>query len=420
MDIRSFTCAFKRPIATMKKNETRLIMRSASLFALAFSVLSLGSLTGISASYAQDGGAVSAVGDDSLGNPATAVTPEESPFGDEPQVIDNTAAPVATTTKTTTTTVSTTAPAQPTAVAPTPVETPDVDSVSAVAQEPPQGQLPPAEEPQAKTSVTPLPADASGVAEGGNVMDPNGQTKKYSGQYFDANAVVPNRALSALPNAAPRMVDPKYEPGSRFIIANGTASAQSFEGQYVAATRAIKLQRYAAAMEMFEKLYKQESKDPRVLMGLAVAQQGAGFNESAAQTYEELLQVQPNNANAIVNLMGIMKNQYPSVTLNRLMELRQKYPNNAGIPAQIGLVSADLKNYDDSMRYLEIAASMEPSNPSHIYNMAIVADHQGNAPKAIQYYERALQMDASVTGTATESIPRDKIYDRLSVLRRKI
>lgn len=384
-------------------------MRSVSFFALALSVLALSSFVTVSVSYAQ----ISAVGEDSLGGSAEPA-PAQSPFGEEdgPQVIDDAAEQEASSATATTKTT----PAPVTATATNDTATPVAPSQDQLSADDEDEDAPV----KATTTVQALPDQTEGVAQGGNIMDPAGQTQKYSGEYFDSYSVVPDKRFSKSLEAPPTIVDPKFQPGTVFVYATGTAGAQSFESQYVAATRALKLQRYAAAMEMFEKLYKQESKDPRVLMGLAIAQQGAGFTESAAQTYEELLQVQPNNANAIVNLMGIMKNQYPSVTLTRLLELRQKYPSNPGIPAQIGLVNADLKNYDDAMRYFEIAASLEPGNASHIYNMAIVADHQGNPSKAIQFYERALQMDASVTGTATENLPREKIYDRLAVLRRKV
>ena len=225
--------------------------------------------------------------------------------------------------------------------------------------------------------------------------------------------------LAAAGATGPRKVDPALEPGQRFVVVDKAGSAGSFESQYIAATRALKLGRYAAAMEMFEKLYKKNHKDPRILMGLAVAQQGAGFRESAANTYEDLLKIQPNNADAIVNLMGIMRTQYPSVTLKKLTELRGKYPNNPGIPAQMGLINADLNNYEDAIRDLEIAASMDPTNPSHIYNMAIVTDRAGNPSKAIRLYEQALQLDATYGSTAS-SLPREQIYDRLVVLRRKV
>lgn len=291
------------------------------------------------------------------------------------------------------------------------------DAAASAPTLPPQTELK-AQEP-ANSPITPLPqADQSEVA-GTNVMGDAGVDQKHSGTYYDATSLVPDSELEAAGVIGPRKVDPVYEPGSSFIVVEPAGKASSYEAQYVAGTRALKLERFAAAMEIFEKLYKRNHKDTRVLMGLAIAQQGAGFSESAARTYEELLEIQPNNADAIVNLMGIMRGQYPSVTLRKLSELREKFPGNPGIPAQMALISAEAGEYHEAMKYYEVAASMEPANPSHIYNMAIVLDKKGDSAGAIKFYERALLMDASYRGHES-TLPRDQIYDRLVVLRRKI
>ena len=304
---------------------------------------------------------------------------------------------------------ATVAPAAPAATA-----APDVTNAPA---QPAQVELK-AEEPK-NSELTPLPGDAQGEVAGTNVMGDSGADQRHSGTYYDANALVPDSELANAGVTGPRKIDPAYEPGSRFVVVERGGRATSYEAQYVAATRALKLERYAAAMEMFQKLYSRHNKEPRVLMGLAIAQQGAGFSESAARTYEELLAIDPNNPDAVVNLMGIMRGQYPSVTLRKLSDLRDKFPTNPGIPAQMALISAESGEYQEAMKYFEIAASMEPTNPSHIYNMAIVLDKKGDAKGAIRFYERALLLDASRNGVES-SVPRDQIYDRLVVLRRKI
>jgi Flp pilus assembly protein TadD len=273
------------------------------------------------------------------------------------------------------------------------------------------------EEP-ANPPLTPLPQEDTADITGTNVMGDGGVEQKHSGTYYDADSLVPDSQLSGAGITGPRKVDPAYEPGGRFVVVERGGKATSYEAQYMAGTRALKLERFAAAMEIFEKLHNKDPDDPRVLMGLAVAQQGAGFSESAARTYENLLEVQPNNADAVVNLMGIMKAQYPAVTLRKLSELRDKYPSNAGIPAQMALINAETGEYQDALKFFEIAASMEPNNPSHIYNMAIVLDKKGDVKGAISHYERALLLEASYRAR-NETIPRDKIYDRLVVLRRK-
>ncbi len=267
---------------------------------------------------------------------------------------------------------------------------------------------------ETELSTPALPEADNVTTQGTNVMGDAGVNEKHSGTYYRSDALVPSADVSG-----PRKVDPAVEPGQSLVVVKRTGTALSTEAQYIAATRALKLGRYAAAMEMFENLYAKNHKDPRIIMGLAVAQQGAGFNESAARTYEDLLKVQPNNADAIVNLMGLMREQYPSKTLAKLQELRSKYPTNPGIPAQLGLISGEMKNYDDAFKYFDVASTMDPRNPSHIYNMAIISDRAGKTRQAIQYYERALQMDASY-GSNANTLPRDEIYDRLVVLRRKV
>ena len=269
------------------------------------------------------------------------------------------------------------------------------------------------------SSAVPVAPETSGSVTGTNVMGDDGVKTQHSGTFYDADSLVPDSELSSAGATGPRKMDPAFEPGSKFMVVEKGASASSYEGQYVAATRALKLGRYPAAMEMFESLYNKNSKDPRILMGLALSQQGAGFTESAARTYEDILNVQPDNEDAIINLMGLMREQYPSVTLKKFTELRAKYPLNPGIPAQIALISADMGDYDNALKYFDIAASIDPRNASHIYNKAIVLDKKGDVKGAIQLYERALLMDAS-GAAAVNGLNREQIYDRLVVLRRKV
>lgn len=393
-----FTLSLSGMRSAMKNTDKRSIVTGLSLFALALcSFVPMGM-----AENAAPGGTVSVV------EPAPSEPvpngPGDGAFGEEfpPQPVSVAPAEEAT----------------PTAVnEPTPVPAAE-GTVSAVSEvTPPVAST--TDAPPSEQELITVPQDAQGSVTGTNVMGDSGVEQKHSGTYYDSNALVPDSDLAAAGAVGPRKVDPAYEPGSKFVVVEKGAKASSYEGQFVAATRALKLGRYAAAMEMFEKLYKRNHKDPRVLMGLAVAQQGAGFKESAARTYEDLLKVQPNNADAIVNLMGLMKDQYPSVTLKKLGELRNKYPSNPGIPAQMALINAGQDNYDDAIRYFEVAASMDPQNSSHIYNMAIVADKKGDVSNAIKLYERALQLDASY-GDVANSLPREQIYDRLVVLRRKV
>ena len=231
--------------------------------------------------------------------------------------------------------------------------------------------------------------------------------------YYDSHLNVPTGPLSE--TVGPRKVDPVLEPASKLIISKKTADKGDIEAQIIAANRALDLERYESALEMFDQLFERNPRDVRILMGRAVAQQKLGMDDVAILSYENLLDVAPENTDAIVNMMGLIKKQYPAVALRRLTDLREKFPGNAGIAAQLGMTYAQMGDNQQALQSLGTASSLEPNNAQHVYNMAVVADRAGSKVMAVQYYEQSLQTDA-VYG-AGRSIPREKIYDRLSKLR---
>jgi Flp pilus assembly protein TadD len=292
----------------------------------------------------------------------------------------------------------------------------DTASSAPVPTPPPSADLPaiggsqPAQGPDSSMAIAGA-NDASGVSDARAVSRPEGS---MSGKdiYYDN---VPTTPMGA---TGPRKINPELEPASRFIVVKQDHEASDTESMLVAANRALKLGRYDAALDMFNQLYEKNSHDPRILMGRAVAQQNSNMTDSAIQTYQQLLDINPDDTDAMLNMLGLIRAQYPSVALRQLLDLSKKYPDNAGIAAQIGVTQADLGDFDDAMKYLGMAASLEPQNAQHVYNMAIVADRHGSVKQAVQYYEQALQIDA-VYGNG-RSIPRDTVNDRLAKLRQRL
>jgi Flp pilus assembly protein TadD len=215
----------------------------------------------------------------------------------------------------------------------------------------------------------------------------------------------------------PRKLDPATEPGSQFVVVEKTHSAGGSEALLVAANRALQLGQYDAASGMFDQLYAKNSHDPRILMGRAVTYQKLGRNQVAIEDYNQLLDISPNNQEALVNMLGLVRLQNPESALRQLVELRSKYPDNAGIAAQTGITQADIGQMDQALQSLQIAASLEPQNAQHVFNRAVVLDRMGQTEKAIKAYEDALETDSIYSGGA--SLPREQIFDRLAVLRQK-
>ncbi len=260
--------------------------------------------------------------------------------------------------------------------------------------------------------IPPVAGDATVPAK----LPPPGLGPPGPDVYFDSSdAQVPSGPLTEA--VGPRKINPVQEPASAMVVVGQDYSADSVEAQIVSANRALKLARYDAAREMFEALYKKNNRDPRILMGRAVALQNSGMTESAIRAYDELLDIDHNNADALVNMLGLLRHQYPEVALRRLLDLHADYPGNAAIAAQVGITESDMGQIEDALRFLGIAISLEPQNAQHYFNMAVTYDRAKKRAEAIQYYQQALETDAAYGGS--RSIPRDQIYDRLAVLRRR-
>ncbi len=231
--------------------------------------------------------------------------------------------------------------------------------------------------------------------------------------FYDAEALVPSSEQAQ--KGGVKFVDPRKEPGSRLVLVEKNHRAGAYKSNLVSAQRAIKLGRYESALEILDALYAKNKKDPAILMAQAVAYQKLGRDDFAAQAYGKLLELRPENVGARINMLGIIAQKYPSVTLRQLLDLKQENPNNTAIAAQLSVVYAALGKYDEAIRHLGVAASMEPKNAAHIFNMAIIADRGGERDMAIKYYEQALETDALYGKSA--SIPRDLVFERLADLR---
>ena len=231
--------------------------------------------------------------------------------------------------------------------------------------------------------------------------------------FFDAESLVPQSEIAR--KGAPSKVDPFLSPGSRLVVARQKHDSSSKEAQLVAADRAMKLGRYESALHIYDGLYASNKRDPNTLMGRAVALQRLGRDDEAISAYEELLDARPANVEAQVNMQGLLSRRYPAVARRNLLDLMQDNPGNVGIAAQLAVVEAQMGRYNDAIRYLGIAASIEPHNAGHVYNMAVIADRAGDKKQAVRYYEEALEVDTLYGSGRT--IPRESVFARLAELR---
>lgn len=241
--------------------------------------------------------------------------------------------------------------------------------------------------------------------------------------YFDAPK---GKALTDIP---PPSINPEMEPGRSIIIVHkGKLSDDGMivekgedngliESRLVNANRAASLGSYDAALKFYDELYKKNPSDPRILMGRAVTLQKLGETQKAIDGYRDVLDVEPNNPEAITNLMGLIGKTQPAVALQNLLDLKDRYPRNAAVAAQLGLAYAESGNPQDGLKQLNAAATLQPENPLHFFNMAVIYDRLKDRQNAIRYYEQALDTYSVNGEPSSGSFSREQVYDRLAALR---
>jgi Flp pilus assembly protein TadD len=114
-------------------------------------------------------------------------------------------------------------------------------------------------------------------------------------------------------------------------------------------------------------------------------------------------------------MLGLVKAQDPALALDKLRELRETYPANADITAQLGISYGAAGDYANALKYLDMAEALKPGDPAVTYNKAVVYDRMGDSVHAAPLYRRILELSSE--GAPTQQLPLEAIRKRLGNLR---
>jgi Flp pilus assembly protein TadD len=286
---------------------------------------------------------------------------------------------------------------------------------------PPHAALPPASAPTMPPSpeqmmAAPVPAPMSPPVDtaaapqqppkaGGPLAAPSGETGKKPSKNAKAqegkkgqDAPVQDANIRALPE--------------KYLVVKKEQNADAFSTRLLAARTALAQDRLGAAFELFNELYAKYPKDKSVLIGRAVAMQKLGQNAEALVAYEEALNNDPKNLEALTNMLGILNTQDRSSAIERLSQLQGVYPFNADISAQLGMVYGAAGEYEKALKYLDMADAMKPGNPDILYNRAVAYDRMGKTQQAAGLYHQIVLLSGDIPLDA--GFPIEAVKKRLA------
>ena len=174
---------------------------------------------------------------------------------------------------------------------------------------------------------------------------------------------------------------------------------------------------YDTALGFYDQALKEEPSSILALLGRGASLQKLHKFEDAQLAYERVLQIDPENREALTNVTAITGEKAPAEALNRLVALEKSYQTFSPIKAQIGLLYARAGNMEQALDYLRRATALNPESAMYQYNLALVLDHMGLREQAAASYQEVLS--AIALGRAPPELSSTEIERRLRYLRVK-
>lgn len=234
---------------------------------------------------------------------------------------------------------------------------------------------------------------------------------QFEGQSMAApSSPMPTQSLEDI--EADAMIRPKPK---NFYVVERESRPVARDSTLMAAKRALRYGNNVRALSLFDDVYENSPNDPAAQLGRAVSLQRLNRDSEALAAYEQVLREDPENLEALTNMIGILSAQNPEYAMDKLSRLRQKYPSHTGVTVQLALAKADTGSLGEAISLLESAYAADQGNAPIPYNLAVIYDRGGDRVKAASYYRQALARERMQTGEQT--VPVAAIEQRLSMFR---
>lgn len=158
----------------------------------------------------------------------------------------------------------------------------------------------------------------------------------------------------------------------------------------------------ARALALYREVLTERPDDPDATLGVAVALHQQKEWPAAWQAYQKSLQLWPDNATARTGLLAILSVSDAATAESRLVEWVQSHPRDAAAQAALANLLGRQGRWAEALPLWERAQSLEPTQATYAYNLAVALDRSHRYAQASQQYQLALQLGG--TGVPVVSV----------------
>ncbi len=148
-----------------------------------------------------------------------------------------------------------------------------------------------------------------------------------------------------------------------------------------------------------EKRVASQPKDSIALLRLAAIYQREGTVDKAIANYEAVLQVNPQNITALVNLARLYAAHDPQKAFNMAKAAYNATPNDPLVTQTLGHLAFLTGDYKWALSLLQLAAQAQPQNPEVLYDLGEAYYSAGRVTDARTAMQNALQTGTTFAQT---------------------
>jgi len=165
------------------------------------------------------------------------------------------------------------------------------------------------------------------------------------------------------------------------------------------------------ALARYDQVLDVDPGNRNALLARAAIRMQDGQIESAIKDYQALLLANPTDSLAMSSLLAVA-NYSPQETESQLKLMIRNDPQSPYLNFALANAYGAQKRWQDAQKHYFTALQNNPDDPNYAYNLAVSLEHISQPSSAITYYQRAL--DNFTNGLATFN--RDIVTQRLEIL----
>lgn len=180
-------------------------------------------------------------------------------------------------------------------------------------------------------------------------------------------------------------------PSSDISVRHDAAGVTPVSPTLMQAYDALQSGDYARAKGLYEQVLQTEPRNMDALLGLGAIALNEGRIDDASRYYQRVLELDPRNSYAQAGLISIVGGADLQASESRLKQLIARDPS-AFLYFSLGNLYAGQGQWPSAQQAYFQAYQMQQDNPDYAFNLAVGLEHLGQNRLALDYYRKALDL----------------------------